>query len=150
MFKFRDLLILAAVFVGGSVVYFRSDLCRVFDPVVGPVMYYVDAPQRERDMLEELDEADRLADVQEQHIAVLSEEQELATGQIASLQQRLTVEQSAAFVLRRAHGELAEQVVALRDELAGLKAYKARFETLCQRIKQLDGDVHAISQLVSE
>ena len=150
MFKVRDLLIVAAFSVGIVSCYYRAAIREFFDPAIAPVEYYVDAPQREKELLEELSAAKQLAETHAQHIAVLSEEQALAVRQVSSLSERLSVVNGEGVALRREAGRLADALQAANGELTSLRAYKARFETLCHRIKQLDGDAHAIEQLVSE
>jgi septal ring factor EnvC (AmiA/AmiB activator) len=148
--KVRDLLIVAAFVCGVVACSYRAQIRKYFEPAIAPVEYYVDAPAREKELREELAAAEKLAAVRAQHVAVLSEEKERAEQEVASLSQRLSVQSSAATLLRQETGRLADQLQSATSELADLRAYRARFEALCQRIRALNGDAHAIEQLVAE
>lgn len=148
--KIRDLFIVAAFVLGVVACSYRVAIQKFFEPAVKPVQYYVDAPQREQELRAALAEAEELAELRAMHIAVLDEEKSRATGEVASLSKSLQVQLSTGTALRNQAGKMADELRAATDELSSLRAYRARFETLCRRIKQLDGDAHAIEQLVSE
>lgn len=150
MFKVRDLLIVAAFAVGVVSCFYRGTIIKFFEPAIAPVEYYVDAPARERELREELAKAEQLAAARAQHVAVLSEEKERAESEAASLAQRLSVQSGTTTLLRQEAGRLADQLQSVTNELADLRAYRARFEALRQRIRALNGDAQAIEQLVSE
>ena len=146
----RDLLIVAAFVVGIVACSYREAIRRYCDPAIAPVQYYVDAPKREEDLLARLKEAETLAESRAQHVSVLLEEKERLERQASGLSARLGVQLSTGTALRQEAGRLADQLQSATNELADLRAYRARFEALCQRIRALNGDASAIEQLASE
>ena len=127
--KVRDLLIVAAFVCGVVACSYRAQIRKYFEPAIAPVEYYVNAPKLEQELRAELAKAEELAASRAAYIAVLDEAKDRSNREVASLLWKL------------------DEATA---ELTALRAYRARFETLCTRIKQLNGDAHAIEQLVSE
>lgn len=116
MFKVRDLLIVAAMVLGGSAVYYRSEILKYFEPALVPVEYYVDAPQREREMKADLDKLDgRIKDLESK----LSHQEQLmkAAGDVIQSQE-------AEITMLRAAGE----------------ATRLRYLNLCTRLRELGAD----------
>lgn len=127
MFKVRDLLIVAAMVLGGSAVYYRSEILKYFEPAIVPVEYYVDAPQREREMKAEIealegrvqDLVDEMAARLAKHATELSHQEQLmkAAGDVIQSQE-------AEITMLRAAGE----------------ATRLRYLNLCTRLRELGAD----------
>lgn len=117
MFKVRDLLLVAAVIVGGCVVAYKDRLLEYAKPVIEPVQYAIDTPNREAALREQVD--------------VLAGEIERRGEEIASLRREL---EDSGRVIDAGSAEMQR----LDDELARMRQ---RFSALCQHLLTLGQDV---------
>lgn len=117
MFSVRDLLIVAALIVGGTVVAYRSTIEEYCKPAVEPVQYYVDAPAREAELLAQID---RLCE----QVRIGQELEEKASSELRDAQCVIDAYKS--------------ETDRLDAELAKLRS---RYAALCQRLVQLGNDV---------
>jgi hypothetical protein len=147
MFKFRDLLIVAAVIVAVVATLNRAVIFRALDPVVAPVEYYVDAPQRERELRGEADALrQELAVIRagiEHQSAVLAVSREERRQALAEQERLELVRQAQAEELLHVHRLLEGQETVARDAVR-------RYEDLVRRVRSVGQEADVRIGLAAE
>ena len=138
MFKVRDLLLVGAICVGATVGWFREDVCSAARRVAEPVLWYVDAPQREADMEREF--SHRLAAAKKDCESQLSEMKKSCESQLQVTLFHLREEELKAESLKKAAAEAESRAAALAVNVARLQAdlHAARSDFASLKSRLLD------------
>lgn len=138
MFSVRDLLIVAALLVGGVTVAYRSAIQSYCEPVIAPVEYYVDAPAREAGLQREIDQLKEL-------VQIGREQEEKSAAACRELGETVADYHSQITTLVRRMGDAGRLIEAQRSELETadneLAKLRSRYAALCQRLVELGNDV---------
>ena len=131
MFKVRDLLIVAAVVLGVACGIYRHEIVSAARTDAAPVFWYVDAPEREALMAQNIEELS----------SSLRAESRARAADAAEFRRALEAHEQLLCSATSALAAAAEDRNQAVEELA---AVKARYAQLCQRLLELGNDVPSV------